>query len=37
MDAHQTAQKRDLCEVLAGDIPDRRLFDDPLAYFTDPQ
>jgi 2-methylcitrate dehydratase PrpD len=37
MDTHQAAQKRDLCEVLAGDIPDRRLFDDPLAYFTDPQ
>ena len=36
MDAHQTAQKRDLCEVLAGDIADRRIFDDPLAYFTDP-
>jgi 2-methylcitrate dehydratase PrpD len=36
MDAHQTAQKRDLCEVLAGDIPDRRLFDDPLAYATEP-
>ncbi len=37
MDAHQTAQKRNLCEVLAGDIADRRLFDDPLAYFTEPQ
>ncbi len=37
MDAPQVAQKRDLCEVLAGDIPDRRLFDDPLAYFTVPQ
>jgi 2-methylcitrate dehydratase PrpD len=36
MDAHQTAQRRDLCEVLAADIPDRRLFDNPLAYFTDP-
>jgi 2-methylcitrate dehydratase PrpD len=36
MDTHQIAQKRDLCEVLAADIPDRRLFDDPLAYFTDP-
>jgi 2-methylcitrate dehydratase PrpD len=35
MDAHQVAQKRDLCEVLAADIPDRRLFDDPLAYFTE--
>jgi 2-methylcitrate dehydratase PrpD len=35
MDAHQAAQKRDLCEVLAADIPDRRLFDDPLAYFTE--
>jgi 2-methylcitrate dehydratase PrpD len=35
MDAHQVAQKRDLCEVLSADIPDRRLFDDPLAYFTE--
>ena len=35
MDAHQTAQKQDQCEALAGDIPDRRLFDDPLAYFTE--
>jgi 2-methylcitrate dehydratase PrpD len=35
MDAHQAAQKRDLCEVLAAYIPDRRLFDDPLAYFTE--
>ena len=37
MDAHQAAQKRDLCEVLAGGISDRRLFDNPLAYFTEPQ
>jgi 2-methylcitrate dehydratase PrpD len=37
MDARQAAQKRDLCEVLAGTIPDRRLFDDPLAYFTEPR
>jgi 2-methylcitrate dehydratase PrpD len=35
MNAHQVAQKRDLCEVLAADIPDRRLFNDPLAYFTE--
>jgi 2-methylcitrate dehydratase PrpD len=35
MDVHQAAQKRDLCEVLAADIPNRRLFDDPLAYFTE--
>ena len=37
MDAHQTAQKRDHCEALTGAIPDRRLFDDPLGYFTEPQ
>ena len=37
MDEHQTTQKRDLCDVLAGTIPDRRLVDDPLAYFTEPQ
>jgi 2-methylcitrate dehydratase PrpD len=36
MNTHQAAQKRDLCEVLAEAIPDRRLFDDPLAYFTHP-
>ncbi len=35
MDTHQAAQKRDLCEVLAATIADRRLFDDPLAYFTE--
>ncbi len=34
--ADQIAAKRDLCEVLAAHI-DRRLFDDPLAYFTEPQ
>jgi 2-methylcitrate dehydratase PrpD len=37
MDAHQTAAKRDLCEVLAASIPDRCIFDDPLAYATDPR
>jgi 2-methylcitrate dehydratase PrpD len=37
MNAHQTAQKRDLCKALAQNIPDRRIFDDPLAYATDPQ
>ena len=37
MDIHQTKRKRDLCDALAGDIPDRRLFDDPFAYFTEPQ
>ena len=33
---HQIGAKRNLCEVLATHI-DRRLFDDPLAYFTEPQ
>jgi 2-methylcitrate dehydratase PrpD len=33
---NQIAAKRDLCEVLATHV-DRRLFDDPLAYFTEPQ
>jgi 2-methylcitrate dehydratase PrpD len=37
MDIHQTNQKRDLCEALADTVVDRRLFDDPLAYFTDPK
>jgi 2-methylcitrate dehydratase PrpD len=36
MDAQQTAQKRDLCEVLAAPVGDRRLLDDPLDYFTRP-
>lgn len=36
MTAAQAVQKRDLCRVLAGDC-DARLFDDPLAYATDPQ
>jgi 2-methylcitrate dehydratase PrpD len=36
MDQHQLNQKRDLCEVLA-DTVDRRLFDSPLVYFTEPQ
>lgn len=34
--ADQIAAKRDLCETLAAHI-DRCLFDDPLAYFTEPQ
>jgi 2-methylcitrate dehydratase PrpD len=37
MNVHQAAQKRDLCEVLAQNIVDRRIFDDPLSYATDPQ
>ncbi len=37
MDAAQLAAKRDLCVVLAGIVPDRRVFDDPLAYATDPR
>ena len=36
LNAAQSAQKRDLCEVLTATI-DRRLFDNPLAYFTEPQ
>jgi 2-methylcitrate dehydratase PrpD len=32
----QVTAKRALCEALAGTIADRRLFDDPLAYFTKP-
>lgn len=34
--ADQIAAKRDLCEALTAHI-DRRLFDDPLGYFTEPQ
>ncbi len=33
----QSDAKRELAMVLAGDISDRRLFDDPLAYFTEPR
>ncbi len=36
LDADQMATKRDLCEVIAQNV-DRRLFDDPLTYFTEPQ
>lgn len=31
-----TAAKRALARELAGDVPDTRLFDEPLAYFTQP-
>jgi 2-methylcitrate dehydratase PrpD len=34
LNPHQMSAKRDLCEVLSAHI-DRRLFDDPLAYFTE--
>ena len=37
MSAAQVTQKRDLCRRLAGDDADPRLFDDPLAYATDPK
>lgn len=33
----QAAAKRDLARALAGDIADPRLFDAPLAYFTEPR
>jgi 2-methylcitrate dehydratase PrpD len=36
MDASQIMAKYDLCRALAGDC-DASLFDDPLAYFTDPR
>ena len=36
LSAHQIVAKRDLCEVLTAHI-DRRLFNDPLGYFTEPQ
>lgn len=31
-----TAAKRALARELAGDVPDARVFDDPLGYFSDP-
>jgi 2-methylcitrate dehydratase PrpD len=33
---NQIAAKRDLCEILTAHV-NRRIFDDPLAYFTEPQ
>ena len=37
MSAAQATDKRDLARLLAADLADARLFDDPLAYFTEPQ
>ncbi|WP_017671827.1 MmgE/PrpD family protein [Blastomonas sp. AAP53] len=37
LSAHATAAKRALARELAGEVPDARLFDDPLAYFTQPR
>jgi 2-methylcitrate dehydratase PrpD len=36
VDPNQMAAKKNLCEALTAHV-DRRLFDDPLAYFTEPQ
>jgi 2-methylcitrate dehydratase PrpD len=37
MSTGQAAAKRALVEELVGDVPDRRILDDPLAYFTVPR
>jgi 2-methylcitrate dehydratase PrpD len=37
MSAEQSAAKHALVQELAGDVPDQRIFDDPLAYFTVPR
>lgn len=37
LSAQGTAAKRALARELAGDVPDAQLFDDPLAYFTQPR
>jgi 2-methylcitrate dehydratase PrpD len=37
MSADQTAAKQALARALAGDVDDPRIFDNPLAYFTEPQ
>lgn len=37
MNAAQRSAKADLCHALAAETPDNRLFEDPLAYFTDPR
>lgn len=36
LSALQAAAKRDLCQALAGTVSDTRLFDNPIAYFTEP-
>jgi 2-methylcitrate dehydratase PrpD len=36
MSAAEAAAKTDLCRALASEEADARLFNDPLAYFTDP-
>jgi len=33
----QQASKLSLARELAGELPDRRIFDDPVGYFTEPQ
>lgn len=37
LSGEQADAKRVLARALAGEITDRRLFDDPLAYFTEPR
>ena len=37
LSAAQAAAKTDLARTLAGTVADDRLFDDPLAYFTEPR
>jgi 2-methylcitrate dehydratase PrpD len=37
MSAQQSAAKANLCRALAAEAADPRLFDDPLAYCTDPR
>ncbi len=37
MNPAQAQAKTDLCQVLAAEQGDARLFEDPLAYFTDPR
>lgn len=37
MSPQQAAAKYDLARELAGEVPDVRIFDDPLAYFTEPR
>jgi len=37
MTHEQSRAKQDLARELAGEVPDQRVFDDPLGYFTDPR
>jgi hypothetical protein len=37
MSPEQASAKYKLARLLTGDVPDPRLFDDPVRYFTEPR